>query len=569
VLTDHPPVGTEGVRIAAARAGDPAASDRPEIGLPAPAPTSRPTPKAATRMGRARAPKADRVRAEDAPRVPGRPGSSVSAARANVLRQRRRRRRLLVAFTGFTACCTLVVGLGYVYVQNKLGQIRRLDIPALGDDAAGSVMNVLLVGSDARANLSASDAVRFGRNEVEGQRSDTLMLLHVDAKEQKAAIVSVPRDLYVPIVGSGYSDRVNAAFAAGGADQLVATVQAALGVTVHHYVQVDFVGFKDIVDTVGGVTMYVPYPVRDSSSGLDIGRAGCFELDGDTALSWVRSRNMEFLIGGTWQADGRGDFGRIERQQDFIRRMMKKALSFGVGNPLQLNRLIGVGVRDVTFDSALSTKDLNALGRRFSSLDPDRVVLRTLPTAPADIDGKSVLKLQAAQAQPMIDLLNGLAPLDDPVADVGTGPTTTIPPASSTTAPVSRVRTSDITVRVQNGVGLAGAAAKAATSLTGSGYVVAEKGDAPAAVARTTISYATGQVAKAQLLQAAILTPAVLREDPTLRAVDINLLLGADFAGFRPTVSAGTAVTTTAPSTTLAPQITPVPLPKGTIVPPC
>jgi len=124
-------------------------------------------------------------------------------------------------------------------------------------------------------------------------------------------------------------------------------------------------------------------------------------------------------------------------------------------------------------------------------------------------------------------------------------------------------------VRVLNGVGLAGVAAKAATSLTGSGYVVADKGDAPVVVAKTTIGYATGQIAKAQLLQSAILTPAVVKEDPTLRSVDLNLVLGADFTGFRPTVSAGTAVTTTAQSTTLAPQINPVPLPKGTIVPPC
>ncbi|HET7722551.1 MAG TPA: LCP family protein, partial [Acidimicrobiales bacterium] len=353
--------------------------------------------------------------------------------------------------------------------------------------------------------------------------------------------------------------RVNAAFALGGPGQLVATVQRALGITIHHYVQVDFVGFKDIVDTVGGVTMYVPYPVRDSGSGLDLGRAGCWELDGNKGLSWVRSRQMEFLINGTWQADGRGDLGRIERQQDFIRRMMKKALSSGISNPLQLNRLIGVGVRDVTFDSALSTKDLTALGRRFSSLDPDKVILRTLPTDPADIDGKSVLKLQTAQAQPMIDLLNGKAPLDSTPTTVA-GPTTT--------APAPGAKPADVKVRVLNGVGTAGLAGKTAASLTGAGYVVADKGDAPALAPKTTITYAAGQLAKAQLVQSTLLGPAVLREDATLKTVDVNLLLGADFTGLKPTVGAA-APTTLAPTTTAAPQISPVPLPKGTTVPPC
>ena len=482
----------------------------------------------------------------------------VSPERAKVLRQRRRRRRLLITFTGFTAFCTFFVGLGYVYVQRKLDQITRLNLPALAGDS-GSVMNVLLVGSDSRANVGPAEAKGFGQDVVGGQRSDTIMLLHIDPGEQRAAIISVPRDLYVPIANTGFSDRVNAAFALGGPDQLVTTVQRMLGITIHHYVQIDFSGFKDIVDTVGGVTMYVPYPARDSGSGLDLGRAGCWELDGNKALSWVRSRQMEFLINGTWQADGRGDLGRIERQQDFIRRMMKKALSSGLSNPLQLNRLIGVAVRDVTFDSALSTKDLTALGRRFSSLDPDKVVLRTLPTDPADIDGKSVLKLQTARAQPMIDLLNGKAPID--------GTATTVP-TSTTTAPASGARPADVKVRVLNGVGTAGLAAKTATSLSGAGYVVADKGDAPALTAKTTITYGTGQLAKAQSVQSTLLGPSVLREDATLKSVDVNLLLGADFTGVKPTAGVA-APTTVAPTTTAPAEINPVPLPKGTTAPPC
>ena len=121
-----------------------------------------------------------------------------------------------------------------------------------------------------------------------------------------------------------------------------------------------------------------------------------------------------------------------------------------------------------------------------------------------------------------------------------------------------------------NGVGTPGAAAKAATTLTSAGYVVADKGDAPALAAKTTITYGTGKLAKAELVQSTLLTPAVLREDPTLKSVDVNLLLGADYTGLKPLVTSGSAVTTTlAPTTTVAPQINPVPLPKGTSVPPC
>ena len=546
MLTDLPAAGTEGLRIAATRVGAPDVE----------------TPQAAQA--------ATAAEAATAPQAATPPVRRVSPGRAKVLRQRRRRRRLLIAFTAFTAFCTFFVGLGYVYVQRKLDQIERLKLPALGADG-GPVMNVLLVGSDSRAKLEGSVAAGFGKDQVEGQRSDTVMILHIDPRAQKAAIVSVPRDLYVPIAGTNFSDRVNVAFALGGPDQLIATVQQAFGVTIHHYVEVDFVGFKDIVDTVGGVEMYIPYQVRDSDIGLEL-PAGCKVLDGQQGLSWVRSRSMEFLINGTWQADGRGDLGRIERQQDFIRRMMKKAVGSGISNPLQLNRLIGVGVKDVTFDSGLSTKDITALGRRFSSLDPDRVELSTFPTSPADIDGKSVLKLQTAQAQPMIDLLNGRGEIDaTPGTVAGTGSTTTAQVPSGPARP--GVKTSDVKVRVLNGVGTPGAAAKAATSLSASGYVVAETGDAPSLAPKTTISYATGQLAKAQLLQSALLTPAVLREDATLK-VDVTLLLGADYTGLKPRVSAGTsgptvAPTTVAPTTTAVPQINPVPLPKGTIDPPC
>ena len=605
-MTDRPS-GGEGVRIAATRAGqhdsdaggDVAGGNGVDPDAAGPAGRNRPPRpdgpdatrrRAAIRSSRLRRTAPATTRTVVTPPVPTpptprtttvaaapvavavpRPPRPVSPARAKVLRQRRRRRRLVIAFTAFLIFCTLLVGSVSAYVQTRLGQIKRVQMPALADDVPGAVMNVLLVGSDSRANLEGKDAVGFGKDTVGGQRSDTIMLLHIDPKEEKAAIVSVPRDLYVPIAGTTYSDRVNTAFSVGGPDQLVATVQQTLGITINHYVQVDFVGFRDVVNTVGGVTIYLPYPVRDSGSGLDLGKSGCFELDGQKALAWVRSRDIEFQINGTWQADPRGDLGRIERQQDFIRRMMKKAISSGLTNPLQLNRLIGIGVKDVTFDSALSTKDITALARRFSSLDPDRVALHTLPTDPADIDGKAVLKLQTAQAKPMIDLLNGKAPIDG-------GPATSVPAAgATTTAPKGAtpttvgVRPADVKVRVLNGVGTAGIAAKTATSLTNAGFAVADKGDAPAPAPKTTITYATGQVAKAQALQGALASPALLKEDPTLKAVDVSLTLGADFTGVKPSVSAGAtpgASTTLAPTTTAAPQINPVPLPKGA-VPPC
>ncbi len=253
-------------------------------------------------------------------------------------------RRLLVG-----TCVLLVIGIvlaggAYVYLRWRLGQIDRLEVDELTEDR-GSVMNVLLVGSDSRSRLTGDLAEQAGKNQVSGSRSDTFMVLHVDAKTKKAAILSIPRDLYVRIPGTTRADRINTTFASGGAAGLVRAIRENLGIQVNHYMEVDFVGFRGIVDTVGGVNVYVPAPARDNLSGLDIKTPGCVRFDGDTALAWVRSRHYEYFESGRWRTDPTSDLGRIQRQQDFIRRMMKKAVSSGIGNPLTLNRLIGIGVR--------------------------------------------------------------------------------------------------------------------------------------------------------------------------------------------------------------------------------
>ncbi|HYX44405.1 MAG TPA: LCP family protein [Acidimicrobiales bacterium] len=321
----------------------------------------------------------------------------------------RRRRRLLIAATLVILAGNLVVGLAYAYFQWRLDQIERVQVAGLVPDEAGQVMNVLLVGSDSREGLSGDAADQAGKEEVSGERSDAIILLHVDPREQKAGILSIPRDLYVPIAGTDESDRVNAAFALGGAERLLATVQDGLGIQINHFAQVDFVGFREIVDALGGVTVFVPNPARDTLSGLDLPRAGCVELNGEQALAWVRSRHYEYLTGGRWVEDPRGDLGRIGRQQEFLRRVMKKAASTGVTNPLRLNRLIGIGVRNLAVDASMSTTDIAWLARRFRTVDPDTVDTLVLPTEPKTIGGKQVLILKQQEAKAAVDRLNGAA----------------------------------------------------------------------------------------------------------------------------------------------------------------
>ncbi|MDQ3978265.1 MAG: LCP family protein [Actinomycetota bacterium] len=423
---------------------------------------------------------------------------------------------LLKALIVLVAVAVLIAGSAYVYIRNQLGKINRLDIPELQDDVAGGVMNVLLVGSDSRERTEGDIAAATGKGEAgtEGQRSDTIMVLHIDADRQKAAILSIPRDLYVPIAGTGYRDKINVAFAVGGAPQLIQTIQESLGISINHYVEVDFAGFERMVNTLGGVKVYVDAPARDEMTGLDIPVRGCVQLDGYQALAFVRSRYYESYENGVWVEDQSSDLGRIQRQQDFIRRVMKKAVSQGITNPITLNRMVQIGVDNVTLDRGMSTTDIVTVARRFRSLDPDTVEMFTLPTERAFRGDADVQILEEVEAQELIDKINGKAPLDS-------GPE----------------RTSDVRVRVLNGNGGDGTAGKAAFSLRQVGFVIGstDTGDADSyAYRRTIIRHAPGKEAKAELLRSYLDAGAVLEEDRTLGTVDVALVIGADYTGVRP-----------------------------------
>ncbi len=454
---------------------------------------------------------------------------------------RRWPRRLLVGTCILVSLAVVIAGGSYAYLRWRLNQINKVNLNDLAEDK-GSVMNVLLVGSDSRDRLTGDLADQAGKNLVNGQRSDTIMVLHVDSKAQKAALLSIPRDLYVKIAGTTKSDRINSSFSSGGPQTLIQTIKDNLGIQINHYMEVDFIGFRDIVNTVGGVNVYVPAPARDNWSGLDIKEPGCIRFDGDVGLSWVRSRHYEYYESGRWREDPTSDIGRIQRQQDFIRRMMRKAVSSGLTNPLTLNRLVGIGVKDVTIDSAMSTSDLVRVARRFKSLDPATVDMLTLPTTDATIGGASVLKLNQAEAQGYIDRLNGIGQ----------------PP---TGAP--DVRPHDVRVRVLNGNGTEGAASKVGGDLAVPGFNVADKGDANNfKYSRTTIRYATGQKAKADLLARYLQAGATVTEDATLTTVDTTLVVGADYSGVRPQPLPGDT-SSPAPATTVTTGPTGIPQPKG------
>ncbi len=183
--------------------------------------------------------------------------------------------------------------------------------------AAGSGTTWLLVGSDSRQDLSAeqqSDLTTGG--DLGTARTDTILVVHVPAlgSDTDTTMVSIPRDSYVPIPGYG-SDKVNAAFAVGGAPLLAQTVEQATGLRIDHYAEVGFGGFAVVVDALGGVTMCPVEPISDPLAGIDL-PAGCQQLDGRSALGYVRSR-----------ATPRADLDRMVNQRQFMAALLHRAAS--------------------------------------------------------------------------------------------------------------------------------------------------------------------------------------------------------------------------------------------------
>ena len=448
-----------------------------------------------------------------------------------------------------------MVGSSYAYLRWRFNQVNKINIDELEDDKPGEPMNVLLIGTDSRANIAEEDRAKFcERPDCSDQtgpaRTDTMMILHIDPKQKKAAILSIPRDLSVTIADTNRTDRINTAFTTGGRERLIKTIQGSLGVQVNHYAEVDFVGFKAIVDAVGGVEIPFPSPARDLFSNLDIKTAGCVKLDGTQALAYARSRHYQQLDGGRWSAeDPRADIGRIERQKVFIQRMMHKAVSQGLRNPFKLNRLVGIGIDHVTIDDELSTKDIRKLAERFRSLDPEKVDLLTLPTTNIGT-GSNYQGEQLSQplAQVLIDRVNGV----DSTQPGGT----------------LSVKPSDVRVRVLNGAGTTGLAAKVSSDLSAQQFNVVDKGDADNFnYARSVVRYRSDQLAKAQLLQRTLVSGAQLVKDDTLASVDVALVIGRDYSGVQAAPDSVTPTSTAPTTTTTVKRPEPVPQSQGAPIP--
>ncbi|MBK5331533.1 MAG: LCP family protein, partial [Ilumatobacteraceae bacterium] len=204
-------------------------------------------------------------------------------------------------------------------------------------EADPTAMNFLVTGADNSTDSSCVDLQDKGPRT--GERSDTIMVIRLDPATKRSAVLSFPRDLWVKVPGHG-TQRINGAYRKDDPQLLIDTIAQEFGLTIDHFIQIDFCAFQRLVKGIGGVSVPLPYPVRDDATGLNIDVAGCHTFDGDEALKYVRSRHFEYQdAAGAWHEDPSSDLGRIARQQDFLRRTLTAALKNSILKPKTISAL--------------------------------------------------------------------------------------------------------------------------------------------------------------------------------------------------------------------------------------
>ncbi len=336
---------------------------------------------------------------------------------------RRRWRRLIL---GLVLVNVVVFGVILYYVvdaREALQEIPTTSIPSLGQTPPSSVpiptttppnvddtapvspeevvlpdtpaepVTILVLGSDTRDGLPQELGIN---DRLDGRRADVVMLVAVD--EGAVRVLSLPRDLQTDLGEYGVG-KLNAAFAFGGAELMVSTVETVTGIEIDHYVELDFYGFATVVDALGGVELTFAYPARDLKSGLDVG-AGEQLLDGRQALAYARSRSYQELRGAVWVSVDANDLGRIRRQQSLLYAMLASAqrwtILFDVGD------VIRAAGPHMVIDAGLSPERMLDLALTARTLDASDIEVSSLPVRESIVNDVYYLHLNEPEASRII-----------------------------------------------------------------------------------------------------------------------------------------------------------------------
>ncbi|MDA8277361.1 MAG: LCP family protein [Actinomycetota bacterium] len=425
-----------------------------------------------------------------------------------------------------TLVLVLVLGaLGsYVYGQYLFSTVKKVNVSSEATQVAGQPLNILIIGNNTRTGLSPAEAAAFGSAaQVGGGRADVSMIAHFDPKTKNVTLVSIPRDLFMPIPGTKKLQRVDAALnptartgTAEDPNRLVRTIEYDLGIPIQHYVELNFDSFQGIVNALGGVKMYFPTPVKDAYSGLNITTTGCINLNGYQALQVVRARHLQYQRpNGTWGYDGLGDLSRTRRDHIFLQVLASKVKASGISNPVKDLNLLKSVLPFLTIDSQFTESEMLSLILTYRHANPEATPTGTLPVAfgPASgyvFDGVNYNSIVLPQEPADTSMLKSLIGLTQPK----------ISPAS-------------INVTVVNGSHSYSSGSTIESGLKGLGFNV--KG-APSVApnanpVESVIYYTPGNLAKAEALKNTLTGEVIMGQVPsTGYSTPLELLVGDQLA---------------------------------------
>ncbi|MFE9604892.1 LCP family protein [Streptomyces hokutonensis] len=419
------------------------------------------------------------------------------------------------AATTLSVVVLAAAGIGHAVVSSLDADIARVDPfkDMKNRPRAGHGMNVLLVGTDGRDRITDAERHKYHLGGAPCHCTDTIMIVHISEDRERASVVSLPRDSYAEVPGipgrPAHPIKLNAAYAEGGPNLTVGTVESMTHVKIDHYLEVDFTSFMKTVDVLGGVKICTAEPLKDSYTGLDL-PAGSHTLMGGQALQYVRSRHV----------DGASDLGRMKRQQRFLAALIDQATSSGVLlNPLKFRDVTQAVLGSVRADKGFGTDELLDLGRAMRSFSPSSSEFTTVPIGQMGYVVKgigSTLKWDEPKAAKLFEALRDDKPL-------------TVHRAPRANAVKVDVAPQQIQVQVENGTATADLGKRVDAALAATGFRTTHQPVSAAdhAVRRTVVAYDPRWDRSAKSLAAAL-------PGSELRAVKgqgplLKVIAGSDF----------------------------------------
>lgn len=437
------------------------------------------------------------------------------------VRPKKKPRWAMRAATTLSVVVLASAGIGHAVVTSLDADIARVDPfkDMKNRPRAGHGMNVLLVGTDGRDKITEAERRQYHLGGAPCHCTDTIMIVHISEDRERASVVSLPRDSYAetpPHVDQTTGEhhgphpiKLNAAYAEGGPNLTVRTVESMTHVKIDHYLEVDFTSFMKTVDVLGGVQICTAEPLKDSYTGLDL-PAGTHNLMGGQALQYVRSRHV----------DGASDLGRMKRQQRFLAALIDQATSSGVLlNPLKFRDVTRAVLGSVRADKGFGTDELLDLGRAMRDFSPSSSEFTTVPIGQMGYVVKgigSTLKWDEPKAAKLFQALRDDKPL-------------TVHKAARANAVKVDVAPQQIRVQVENGTATGGLGKRVDAALAATGFRTTHLPTSAAdhAVRRTVVAYDPRWDRSAKSLAAAL-------PGSELRAVKgqgpvLKVIAGSDF----------------------------------------